>query len=132
MANTVRYSDPRFGVEKILRFKLTDLSGADDLEVGRFIMTEDIIVTELGIDIQQTLTTSGDVTLTVEESAAACAAVTLTVNSAAAIATVERQTTMTDDDCIDNGNTLRLYISSGGATAGAGYPYVKYRARFAT
>ena len=113
MGNTVSYSDPRWGVEKILRFKLTDMAGADNLEIARLVLTEDILLTELGIDVSQTFTTSGDVTLTVEESSGANAIATLTINSAAAIATVTRQTTMTDDDGLSEGSTLRLYISSG-------------------
>lgn len=132
MGNTVSYSDTRFGVEKILKFPAYSIALANST-LAQFVMTEDILITEFGVMISQTLTNSGNIVIKIEESAGANEISTLTLNSASSIGTVQRTTSISDDDAIDSGNTLRLFFSSAeGASIGVVDAYIKYRARFAT
>lgn len=123
------YSDHRYGVEKILNFPSVNVVAAIAI-VHSIVLTEDILLTEIGGFVTTTFSSVANATVTVTASGSADTVLaTLNLLTAHTAATVARQTTITNATAGVTGRTLLIKIAAS-ATAGVVTPYIKYRSEF--
>jgi hypothetical protein len=129
MGNTVTYSDPRFGVEKIVICpNVSDMSAALGT-VGQVTFTEDIVITEIFCIVSEAMTAAGNTSkVALYEGTAKLAELTIPTSTGAGL--LVRSATILSGNEISNGDTLNFYRSH--STAGTGTVYIgfKYRPRF--
>ena len=118
------YSDSRYGVEKILTFP--SITPSSTGIKARIVLTEDIVISELGAFITTALT-SGLGMITLQESAGVVGLATLTLTGA--ISTTLRQTTILNSTAANSGETIVINVSTA-ADSGVIVPYIKYKANF--
>jgi len=128
--NDVSYSDPRYGVEKILVFPDIDVSAVAGIK-GKMVLTEDIRVTEAGAWVT-TIVGSGVAIFTVSQSDAAVTVATVTcatqADGSSVAGATTAQTTITNATALVSGTSIIVTTTQTVDAGGVVTAYVKYRA----
>ena len=123
------YSDHRYGVEKILTFPSVNMVAANAIKFS-MVLTEDIVLTEIGGFVTTIISSAADTTITVNASGAADTVLAtlnlLTLHTAGILA---RETTITNATAGVTGQVLLIKIAAS-AQSGVITPYIKYRSEF--
>ena len=128
MGNHVTYSNSKYGVEKMITFPLLTLTSDED---RLLVLTEDIVVTEIGGFVTTVVSGIAGATMTVAASGASSTTIaTVSAPTGGAAGDTVRQTTMTDADAGVSGSVLVLSVSLSNAGTGIMTPYIKYRSNY--
>lgn len=127
------YDSAAYTVEKVLICPIEVDLDATAADVATFDFSENIVITELGIILTETV--AGDTTapvVAIKEGATELAS--LTVPDGSAAKDVVKTTTITNPNNISSGDTLTFNHKTKGAdsgtSAGKGYLYIKYKERY--
>jgi hypothetical protein len=135
MGNTVAYSDPRFGVEKVIISPLVSDMSSNEGSVSSVYFTEDITITEIFAIVSEALSVAGvSGRVALYEGSVKLAEILLPTGLAAG--TLVRGATAGTDvlsaNEISNGDTLSFYRSKSVPGTGTVYIGMKYTPRFVT
>ena len=124
-----QYDDARFGVSKILTFPghCDNIAAAGN--VSHVVFDEDVILTEFGVVMTETMNITAGSTATVQLREGATVLGEITLGTGSAIGNVYSTTTLTTT-AINSGDTLIFYRNVSTLTIGECDGYIKYRERF--
>lgn len=136
-SNLTTYSDPRFGVEKLL---ICPLQCSGSLAAGlltQHYLSEDIILTECGefITTAVALSAAGYSTCNIQYSSSSAIFGVITVGDTSAngaAGAVVKSTAFSSTTILTAGGYLQFYRDLSGDGTGCGIVYVKYKQAFVT
>jgi len=124
-----QYDDARYGVVKFLTFPgHCDLIAAAG-NVSHVVFDEDVILTEFGVVMTETMNLTAGSTASVELREGSTVLGSITLGTGSAIGNVYSTTTLTTT-AINKADTLIFYRNVSTLTLGECDGYIKYRERF--